>query len=371
MYARSLYIHFPYCESKCHYCDFYSLGREHLTRDRKSAFFRALEAEAWLQAPLLATELDTLYIGGGTPSLMSPDEIAGVLHPIRNKIKNTTEWTMEANPSSISANSLGDCRKLGINRLSMGVQSLDSALLKMLGRIHSPEIALSALETVFHSGIENVSVDLLCGVPGQTTADLEKSLKQLTAFPIKHLSCYLLTLSPGNPLFGKLPTEDTQLEHLLFVDRWLTAHGFEHYEISNFAKPGWRSLHNLNYWMGEAYLALGPSAHSYDLLGGTCGRRWKNHSSVDTYCSKLLKNESAQEWEEDLTPGQKEIERWMLALRLSDGFPVSWLDTSRRLELAAQLQKEGLLQPHPSVADRLTLTPKGLALSDEIISTLI
>jgi len=371
VFARSLYIHYPFCESKCRYCDFYSLGKGQHSSENSAKYLKSLETELWLQSPLLDSELDTIYFGGGTPSLIPPEEIERLLHPIRSKILHGTEWTLEANPSSVSRNALWDLRKLGVNRLSMGVQSMNKDSLQLLGRIHSPELALGALTRAFEAGFEDISVDLLCGIPGQTTLDLEESLRQLTAFPLTHLSCYLLTLSPENPLVSQLPSEETQLEHLIFVDHWLTTRGFEHYEISNFAKPGRRSRHNLNYWRGNAYLALGPSAHSYDPLGSTCGRRWKNFSSLDTYNSKLLKNELPLEWEEFLTPEQKEIERWMLALRLSDGFPASWLNTPQRIECAARLQKESLLVPHPTLPGNLALTPKGLALSDEIISALI
>ena len=222
MFARSLYIHYPFCESKCRYCDFYSLGKGQHSSENSAKYLKSLETELWLQSPLLDSELDTIYFGGGTPSLIPPEEIERLLHPIRSKILHGTEWTLEANPSSVSRNALWDLRKLGVNRLSMGVQSMNKDSLQLLGRIHSPELALGALTRAFEAGFEDISVDLLCGIPGQTTLDLEESLRQLTAFPLTHLSCYLLTLSPENPLVSQLPSEETQLEHLIFVDHWLT-----------------------------------------------------------------------------------------------------------------------------------------------------
>ena len=166
----------------------------------------------------------------------------------QTSITPQTEWTMEANPSSITPESFKAFRAFGINRISMGVQALNPDFLKILGRVHSREQALVALETVFDAGFQNVSVDLLCGVPGQTESDLNEALNTLTQFPITHLSCYLLTLPKHHSMAPSLPNEDIQLSHLLFIHDWLTQNGFEHYEISNFAKNGKRALHNLNYW---------------------------------------------------------------------------------------------------------------------------
>jgi oxygen-independent coproporphyrinogen-3 oxidase len=275
---------------------------------------------------------------------------------------------MEANPSSISLQSLQSFRSYGINRISMGVQALNPSLLKLLGRVHSPETALESLDTVFQAGYENVSVDLLCGIPGQSEKDIEQALERLTSFPITHLSCYLLTLAPHHSLYRQLPNEDIQLTHLLLVHDWMTAHGFEHYEISNFAKPGKQAQHNLQYWKGESYLGLGPSAHSYDKLAQ---RRWKNVSSLHQYVQRLLEqNKDVREWTESLTTPQKELEKWMLALRLNEGFPTQWLDSPLRQSRAKLLESDGLLEAHPQFPLRKRLTARGFALSDSIIRSL-
>lgn len=367
MAFRSLYLHFPFCETKCHYCDFYSLGASRTKADDPALFERALTREIEMHASALAPELDTVFLGGGTPSMTPP---ASMLHALEHLWRHTrltpeTEWTMEANPSSVSTAALREYRKLGVNRVSFGVQSLRDETLLMLGRVHSREKALAALNATFEAGLENVSCDLLCGVPGQTLADLEEALTTLSSFPIKHLSCYLLTLPPHHKMYGQLPDEDTQLKNLLFVHEWMTAHGFEHYEISNFARPGYRARHNLNYWTGRSYLGFGPSAHSFD---AQAQRRFKNVSSLHKYAELVLAGKSAQEWEEILSPAQRELEKWMLALRLDQGFPRDWLDTDTRRRKAAALEARGLLEPRE--ATHLRLTARGFALSDQVIKEL-
>lgn len=364
---RSLYVHFPFCESKCHYCDFYSLGRERTRATDAGDFERALRAEAELNRGRLAHRIDTIFFGGGTPSMTPASAMARALAPLEleKRVDASTEWTMEANPSSITPESMREYRALGVNRVSMGVQAMREDLLSSLGRVHSREAALRALDAVFSAGFENVSVDLLCGVPDQGVADIEEAMTALTRFPITHLSCYLLTLPPHHRMHPRLPDEETQLEHLLFIDRFMRSQGFDHYEISNFARPGKRARHNLNYWKGEPYLGLGPSAHSFE-----APRRWKNVSSLHKYGQLLADGKSPVEWTEELTPEQANLEAWMLALRLDEGFPSAWLDTPLRDARAQAFKKEGLLETHPDDSLRLRLTARGFALSDQLIAAL-
>ncbi|MEO5971711.1 MAG: radical SAM family heme chaperone HemW [Bdellovibrionia bacterium] len=366
---KSLYIHFPFCEAKCHYCDFYSLGRERTKPGDSDKFEKALRREIQQSSHLLAPELDTIFFGGGTPSMTAVDSMARCLEDLwkNTSITSATEWTMEANPSSIDYESLKAYRGLGINRVSMGVQAMRPDLLTMLGRVHSREAVLKALENVFKAGFDNVSVDLLCGVPGQTEADLTEALKILTDFPVTHLSCYLLTLAPHHKMFSSLPNEDIQLEHLLFIHNWMTEQGFEHYEISNFAKPDKKARHNLHYWQGGSYLGFGPSAHSYN---AQTQQRWKNVSSLHKYSSLLEQGESTIEWTETLTPEQLELEKWMLSLRLNEGFPESWLTTSIQKNRVSTLKSTGLLEMHPGKPNHLRLTSRGFALSDHVIRAL-
>ena len=369
MQSPSLYVHFPFCETKCHYCDFYSLGRERTRDGDASNFEKAMHAECERMADSLAPRIDTIFFGGGTPSMTPPEDMERALAPLnlRTRVTAETEWTMEANPSSVTLKSLRDYRQFGVNRISMGVQAMRDDLLKALGRVHSRDQALFALDAIFEAGFDNVSVDLLCGVPHQTLDDLENALQTLTGYPITHLSCYLLTLAPHHRMFPQLPHEDTQLEHLLLIHNWMTSRGFEHYEISNYAKPGKRARHNLNYWQGRSYLGLGPSAHSFD---AESSRRWKNVSSLHKYGSLLAAGTSPIEGIEELTQAQKELEKWMLALRLDDGFPEGWLDTDARRVKAHQLLKQALLETHPERPQHLRLTPRGFALSDQVIAAL-
>jgi oxygen-independent coproporphyrinogen-3 oxidase len=229
--------------------------------------------------------------------------------------------------------------------------------------VHSRDAALRALESIFASGFDNVSVDLLCGVPGQTLELLDGAIDALTAFPITHLSCYLLTLPPHHRMYRDLPNEDTQLAHLLHLDARMRALGFEHYEISNFARPGRRARHNLAYWKNADYLGLGPSAHSH-----SGGRRWKNVSSLHKYAEILDNDRLPIEWTEELTAEQKGLEAWMLALRLDEGFPAEWLQTPLQRGRSERFLAEGLLEPVGT--GRLRLTPRGFALSDQVIAAL-
>jgi len=365
----SLYLHFPFCETKCHYCDFYSIPQHKVTPDMPTRFEKALKIEIIQNLSKIAPQIETLFLGGGTPSMTSCQSMVRALEPLWKHTQPTLdlEWTMEANPSSIDLEALRAYKNYGINRISLGVQSLDSHLLKRLGRVHSREAALKALENIFLAEFKNVSVDLLCGVPGQTLDHLEESIRLLTDFPITHFSCYILTLTPQHPMYSQLPDEATQLEHFLFVHQSLVKQGFEHYEISNFAKIGKKAKHNLNYWKHQSYLGLGPSAHSYDAFQK---KRWKNYSSLHHYVQFLEKNQSVKEWEENLSPKQTELEKWILALRLNEGFPKEWLYTPLQKKRADLFQEKGLIEIHPHKPHYLRLTPQGFTLSDQIIQFL-
>lgn len=372
MAFRSLYLHFPFCETKCHYCDFYSIGAERTGAGDPDLFESALARELALRLPEIDAEIDTIFCGGGTPSMTRPDAMARAMAPLLEArgLAPGYEWTMEANPSSVTRANLEQYRRLGVNRVSMGVQALHDELLARLGRVHSRERALAALAEIFAAGIANVSVDLLCGVPGQTLTELERALAQLTRFPITHLSCYLLTLPKSHRMHRELPGEEEQLRHLLLIHDWMTSHGFRHYEISNFARAGeggrdLRARHNLAYWQGQSVLACGPSGHSHD---AGARKRWKNVSSLHAYARALLDERRLPvEWEESLGEEQLGIERWMLALRLDEGFPAAWLDTDRRRRVSAEYARAGFLETHPVESDRLRLTARGFAVSDQLV----
>ena len=369
---ESLYFHFPFCETKCHYCDFYSLGREKTKAEDAPLFERAMLKEIELRGTsgVIAPKLNTIFLGGGTPSMTPPESMSRIFEKLFQftQITSETEWTMEANPSSIELNQFKSYRSLGINRVSMGVQSLKNDLLSKLGRVHDEAAALRALDTLFEAGFSNVSTDLLCGVPGQTLEDLRAHIEKLTSFPIQHLSIYLLTLPPHHKMYKDLPDEEEQLRHLLFIDEAMRAQGFEHYEISNFAKPGRRARHNLAYWTGKSYLAFGPSAHSYSAEES---QRFKNFSSLHRYGKELVENSILPvEWTEALNPEQKEIEKWMLAIRLEEGFPKDWLTSSNKRAKSEAMIRAGLLEPHPEQPGRIRATPRGFATSDALVKEL-
>ena len=369
---QSLYFHFPFCETKCHYCDFYSLGREKTRPNDAFIFETALIREIQLRAQKqeFQKEVQTLFLGGGTPSMTPPESMRRIFDELfkHTRLAPNYEWTMEANPSSISLDQFRAYREIGLNRVSMGVQSLRDDHLLKLGRVHNEGEALKALDTLFEAGFENVSTDLLCGVPGQTVEDLQAHLEKLTSYPIRHLSIYLLTLTATHKMFKDLPKEDEQLRHLLFIDGFMRKQGFEHYEISNFAKPGYRAKHNLVYWTGGSYLSFGPSAHSYS---SEERKRFKNLSSLHKWAETLVtENKLPVEWTETLTTEQLELEKWMLAIRLEEGFPRQWLTTERQTKKSQLLLSEGLLEVHPQHSERLRATPKGFALSDAVVKEL-
>ncbi len=318
-----------------------------------------------------AQTLETLFLGGGTPSMTPPESMERIFSELFRftSLGREYEWSMEANPSSITLDRFKAYRSLGINRISMGVQSLRSDHLLKLGRVHDENEALRALESVFESGFTNVSTDLLCGVPGQTLDDLDAHIRGLTAFPLTHLSIYLLTLTPGHPMYRDLPEEEEQLRHLEFIHEKMTGLGFEHYEISNFAKPGHRARHNLVYWSGGSYLGLGPSAHSFARNERT---RFRNPNSLHRWSTPLLSTPPGLpvEEREELTPEQLDLEKWMLAIRLEEGFPGEWIDSDSRRNKVEMLVREGLLEPHPGRRDRIRATPRGFALSDALVREL-
>lgn len=391
-----LYIHYPFCESRCHYCDFYALGANRTKAGDESNFRESLRRESEMVHSLLSPKIETIFFGGGTPSLTPPEDIAYALDPLqlRDRLVENYEWTTEANPSSIVFEGrVQKLKDLGINRVSLGVQSTNPQILSRLGRVHVEETVYRALDTLFATGISNVSADLMCGIPFQTMDDLGESIEKLTRYPIKHLSCYILTLAPNHAMYKDLPSEDIQLRHYEFVHDEMAKRGFEHYEISNFAKPGFRARHNEAYWMHESYLGMGPSAHSFSMQDRM---RFKNISSLHLWGAKLLDGVRPIEQEETLTDDQLAFERVMLGLRRMDGVsfetiqkacPLSSQSMESLIKRLEKCQTDGLIYRDQNgvKADHVTgigvgqtgghvnsvrLTVKGFTLSDQIIKYL-
>ena len=304
-----LYLHIPFCAQKCAYCDFYSLSGSTARMDDYCAM---LCRELTERAPEDCTVF-TVYLGGGTPSLLGAARIARILDAVRTHyaLEPDAEITCEANPDSMTDAFLRGIRAAGVNRLSMGIQSADDCELKRLGRIHTFAQAQAAFARARAAGFENISVDLMYGLPDQTMDGLRHSVKSLIALQPEHLSCYALTLEPDTPLGREqpaLPDEDTQADMYRLICEATRAYGMEHYEISNFAKPGYRSRHNSGYWKLTPYLGFGPGAHS-----DFAGKRWEHPRDLNAYLNgRMLPNI------EDEAPDRR-CEYVMLGLRTSDG----------------------------------------------------
>lgn len=347
-----LYIHVPFCVRKCRYCDFYSVTDLSLTDLYTSAVIRNIKAYGY--------GFDTVYFGGGTPSLLTPQQIGAILSAA--EIASDAEISMECNPNSVTENYLREVRNAGVNRLSFGVQSFDDNELKMLGRLHDSEQAAAAIETAKKVGFDNISADLMLAVSGQTFESLRRSLDAVAKLPLTHISAYMLKVEEGTPLaadeklLSQIPDEDDTADMYLEAVRKLAETGFEQYEISNFARVGFECRHNLKYWRCEEYLGVGPAAHSF-----VDGNRFA--------CPKDLGKFISSEIQENVNPdeGGSAEEKAMLALRLvKEGLSLAeYPEAEKRGEM---LIKNGLLKKEKGT---LRLTPEGCLVSNQIICRLI
>jgi oxygen-independent coproporphyrinogen-3 oxidase len=305
--VTGLYLHVPFCRRKCAYCDFYSLSAREDTLPR---YVTAVLEEARAYSGLA---FDTLYLGGGTPSLLGPELLSVLMAGLHRvfDLSHLTEATIEANPESSTPLFLAAARGMGFDRLSLGVQSLDDAELAAAGRVHTAAQALTVLEGARRAGFTAVSADVIAGLPAQTETSLHRTLEILVG-KVAHLSFYCLSLEPETPLALTPPpnllSEDEQADLFLKSRLFLLGAGLHHYEISNFARPGHECRHNQNYWYGGEYLGLGPAAASH--LGG---RRFRNRPDLDAYLAAPAAQVTDQE---TLPPSEKAAEEAMLRLRL-------------------------------------------------------
>lgn len=366
-----LYLHIPYCESKCVYCDFYSV----VEREHRDEFVSLLTEEIKSRANEAPhdTVFRSVYVGGGTPSLFSPEEIRSVLDTLREcfVVDENAEVSMECNPGTVTASSLARYRASGVNRLSFGVQSFFEDDLAFLSRIHSPAQAKRSIEMARQAGFDNISLDLMFSLPGQTVSRWRENLRQARELDVAHLSCYSLTVEQGTPLASVVtrgevrisgPEKDAELFEttMLVLEEW----GFLHYEVSNFALPGFECRHNLAYWNHEPYLGFGPSAHSF-----VEGQRTWNVASVSRYVERIRASGTARAGGERLTREQLRTEHIYLGLR-SNGidlvdfrarFGSDLLEDNR--ERVSAFMEQGLLSVENN---RLFVTPAGFLLCDEI-----
>jgi oxygen-independent coproporphyrinogen-3 oxidase len=317
----------------------------------------------------------TVFLGGGTPSLLAGDEMHAIMDRLRDTlhIDDAAEVSVECNPESVDRAKLAAYRAAGVTRLSLGVQSLDDAILPRLGRLHAAADARAAFEAARAAGFDNVSVDLMYGLPGLDEAAFERATQEILDWGPDHLSAYGLSLDAGS-LWGARGVDDLPVEEVVIAQYWAltraaAARGYEHYEVSNYARPGFRSRHNLTYWRAAEYLACGPGACGF--IGDV---RYGNLKPVARYCATLEDDALPIETSETLTARQRLAERLILGLRTADGVPAAWMAERLRddVALARRLdawRDEGLLVD--TVEDRTRLTEKGFLLSDALFVELL
>lgn len=365
-----LYIHIPFCAKRCFYCDFHSGTDRGLVDKYIAAIVTELELRK-NEIPLQNSS--TIYIGGGTPSLLTSLQLQQLFETLSKKIdfKQIKEVTIEVNPDDVTEEYATAINALPINRVSMGVQSFDDRLLKMIGRRHDSKKAIESYTILRKSGIKNLSIDLMFSLPSQTLKEWEESIDQAIELYPEHISAYDLSFEPGSVLTQKLKrgeieacADETSIAmYNMLVDK-LTQAGYEHYEISNFALPGYRSQHNSGYWSGASYLGLGASAHSFD---GSVRRA--NVSNTSLYINNVLEGKVAYEVEE-LTLQERYNETIFTRMRTSDGVDLQLIEKQygkknlqHLLKEAASYISEGYLKEQQG---RLVLTRKGIVISDAI-----
>ncbi len=335
-----IYLHIPFCRQKCFYCDFPSFaGKESqmeaytdalcqeivvqgsLLREKRGQ--AAAEKVAWLQPGWPETAASTVYIGGGTPTALSVPQLEQIIQTLRQEIplSEELEFTLEANPGTVSAEQLIRLRELGVNRLSFGVQSFSDRLLKNIGRIHTARQAIEAIDLAKAAGFQNISLDLMYGLPGQTMDDLQRSLQQAVELDVQHISIYGLQLEEGT-VFARqkeqgqleLPDEEVVEQMYDYMTEELPQQGYQRYEISNFAQPGFESRHNLGYWQDIPYVGLGAAAHSYWL-----GQRMEHVTDPASYIERMRAGKAVVRAEEPMTREIAMEEFAFLALRTIRG----------------------------------------------------
>lgn len=354
----SLYFHVPFCTRKCDYCHFYVIPDQ---AQFKAVYLKALKKEWELRSQKLPKKgLASIYFGGGTPALLSPESIQTILSWISPK--SSCEITLEANPENISLELMEAFKSAGINRVSIGVQSLDNKLLTTLSRTHSAEKAIQAVEVCCKAGLGNLSIDLMYDLPGQTQKSWQHTLDLAVHLPISHLSLYNLTIEPHTVFYKKrknliLPSQKSSLLMLESAIKKLENHGFDRYEISAFAKRGQISQHNIGYWTNRPFLGLGPSACSY-----WNSSRFQNIANLNRYVKALQKNEDPTDFQETLTPIESLKESIAIQLRLINGIELQkW--PAHITQGLSRLIDSGLLETDNSF---LRLTKKGLLFHDTV-----
>ena len=369
-----IYIHIPFCEARCNYCNFVSqVGGD------KKAYIDALVKEIDAMDAFHNGEADSVFFGGGTPSVIKPFYIAMVLDALKASmtILPNAEITLEANPGTVSLESLKEYRRLGINRLSFGLQSADDAELAVLGRIHTYEEFLSSYHLAREAGFDNINIDLIFGLPNQTPEGFKKTVETVVSLESAHMSVYALKLEEGTPMYGtyhgsaEMPAEDAEREMYHSAIAYLKEKGYAHYETSNFAKPGFECRHNLKYWTGETYIGYGAAAHGYSLTESGAVRT-ENTSDIDAYIRDMADGIHDAQTQTPLDFSDMRDEYIMLRLRLAEGirfadfqarfgtdFETTYAEAIEKTTKAGLIEKNGL---------GITPTVKGFDLQNTLIT---
>jgi putative oxygen-independent coproporphyrinogen III oxidase len=374
-----IYIHIPFCATRCHYCNFATGGYESELARRYTAALREEIARADVSNNPMMRRVDTIYFGGGTPTTLTAGQISSLIETCRLRfdVASDSEITAEANPGSISQNYLEELRSAGLNRLSFGVQSFDDDELRMIGRTHSAEEARLAVRTARAAGFANVSIDLIAGLPEQKMETWRRNLQEAFALAPDHLSVYLLELYKDAPLLhrinrGELRAVDDELtvEMYFALTDEAERRGFERYEISNWARPGFESRHNLKYWTGAPYWAFGISAAGYDGLA-----RWSNTRNIHEYLEKVESSQAPVVERIELDDEDRQSENLFLRLRLKDGvdldehlrrFGVNALERYR--DEIDRLREAGLVELGEN---RLKISRAGAVLANEVFAAFV
>lgn len=369
-----IYIHIPFCAGKCAYCDFYSLvGCDGLIPDYQKAVLRHIK-EAGSQLEGYAA--DTVYFGGGTPSYYGADRLIAIFNALKKygRVLVDSEVTLEANPDSITYQDLVKLRRAGFNRLSLGAQCANDGLLKSIGRLHNFAQVEEAVKNARKAGFENVNLDLIYGLPSQTREDWADTLMRASALKPDHFSCYGLKIEEGTALWPYrdspfIPDGDMQADMYLYMVETLERYGYRQYEISNFAKRGKQSVHNLKYWLGQEYMGFGAAAHSY-----VSGQRYSYGADVRAYIENVLNGRGVVDQSERLSDFERAGEYLMLGLRTTRGisekeyydiFPCSF-DMAR--ELLESYAEKGWMMKND---ERWSFTPQGFLLSNVLIGEVL
>jgi putative oxygen-independent coproporphyrinogen III oxidase len=360
--AAGIYVHVPFCLTRCGYCDFNAYaGLDHLA----SRYVTALLREAELAAPAWeGVEVLSVFLGGGTPTTLEVADLKALLARVRSvfSVKPVAEVTIEANPDTVDEQKLSGLLEAGYGRLSMGAQSFDRSVLAALERAHQPESVARAFQAARSAGYDNVNLDLIYGAAGETLESWERTLEEAIALSPAHVSAYALTIEPATALGrqvarGDTPAPDPDLQADMFeaACRLLGDAGYGHYEVSNWARPGYECLHNLGYWERRPYAGLGAGAHGY-----RNGRRWWNVRPPEDYLSMVERGELPVGGSEELEPADAYLEEVFLRLRILQGIPSSWVEGGRAepyVESGLLVRDDGHLVP----------TERGMLLLNELV----